>query len=94
MGGVWRYRVAKDEREDKLHFVYARYRSDSPNRRCGLIKIMNEGVDIEEMRRLAHQLLAACNEPIIPLEEYGDEGEDDEEEDDGTGNELWRLGPD
>lgn len=89
MGAFWCYRVAEDETDGKLHFVYARYRSDDPSYRCGLLKIINEGTDIEDMRRLAQQLLAACDEPIIPLEEYGDEEEDEDED-----APLWVLGPD
>lgn len=93
MGGVWRYRVAKDEKEGKLHFVYARYRSSNPTYRCGLTSIFNEGNTVEELRQLAEMLLKACDEPIIPLEEYGDEN-DDEGETNTEDAPLWTLGPD
>jgi hypothetical protein len=78
--GAWRYRVAKDGKEGKLHFVYARYDTVDPNRRRGMIGIFNEGNDVADMRQLAQQLLAACNEPIIPLEEYRDEGSEEDED--------------
>jgi hypothetical protein len=81
MGGAWRYRVAKDDK-GKLHFVFARYDTSDPNHRCGLTGILNEGDDIEGMRRLAQQLQAACDDPIIPLEEYGDEDADEDTEGD------------
>ena len=84
MGGWWQYRVARDT-EGKLHFVFARYRADDPRQRCGMFGgIFNEGVTIEEMRRLARELSAACDNPIIDMTEYGREpGEDDDLSDDG-----------
>jgi hypothetical protein len=93
MGACWRYRVAKDEKDGKLHFVYARYRSDDPTYRCGIVGIVNEGGSIEDMRQLAQSLLQACEEPIIPLEERGDEADPDEDEDPDEDS-LWRLDTD
>jgi hypothetical protein len=57
MSGTWRYRVAKDDKEGKLHFVDARYDTVDSTHRCGLLGIINEGNDIEDMRRLAQKLL-------------------------------------
>jgi hypothetical protein len=82
MGSIWRYRVVKDEEAGKLRFVAARYRSEAPTDRRGLAGILNAGDDIEDMRRLARQLLAACDEPVIPMEAEGDEGGDEAEEED------------
>ena len=67
MGGAWCYRVAKDE-NNKLHFVFARYDTVNPSHRCGMTGIFNEGNNIEDMRQLARSLLAACDDPVIPLE--------------------------
>jgi hypothetical protein len=98
MGGVWRYRVPKDAENNKLHFVYARYRSEDPSRRCGLTDILNEGNSLEDLGRLAQQLLAACDAPIIPLEEFGEEGSEEgrgeEDVEETELEELSRLGPD
>jgi hypothetical protein len=67
---VWRYRVARDD-SGKLHFVFARYRPEDLQCRCGLLpSIFNEGRTIQEMQWLAQQLLDACEEPIIPMTEY------------------------
>ena len=80
LGGFWQYRVARDD-AGRLHFVYARYRPEDERYRCGLIQgILNEGRDIEDMRRLAQQLLCACAEPIISMAEYGQEGDSDSDD--------------
>jgi hypothetical protein len=74
---VWRYRVAQDD-AGKLHFVFARYRPEDMQCRCGLIPtILNEGRNIEDMRQLARQLLCACKEPVIPMTEHGWEDDPD-----------------
>lgn len=87
---AWCPRVARDE-DGKLHFVYARYRPEDMRQRCGMVGIggvFNDGKTIEDMRRLAQQLLNACDQPIINMTEYeyepaeeGDEEDEDDEDD-------------
>jgi hypothetical protein len=70
MGGAWRYRVARDDK-GKLHFVFARYDVAEPGERRGMVGgIFNEGDTIEDMRRLIRELEAACDTPIINLNQY------------------------
>ena len=80
MGAAWRHRVARDEK-GTLHFVYARYRSESPEYRSGMTGPCLAGETIDEMREHARNLLAACDEPIISTAEQEDESGDDEDED-------------
>jgi hypothetical protein len=81
MGAAWRHRVARDE-EGTLHFVYARYRSDSPGYRSGMTSPLLAGETIDEMREHARSLIAACDEPIISTAEQEDESGDCEEDED------------
>jgi hypothetical protein len=81
MGAAWRHRVARDEK-GILHFVCARYRSESPEYRSGITGPWLAGKTIDEMREHARSLLAACDEPIISTAEHEDEsGDYDEDED-------------
>jgi hypothetical protein len=81
--GAWRYRVAKDD-NNKLHFVFARYDDVDRHVRRGIVPgvALNEGNTVDDMRRLAQSLLAACNEPIISLEPNAVEPHDDDEGED------------
>jgi hypothetical protein len=81
---VWRHRVAMDA-DGALHFVFARYDDVDEYYRCGMSGILNTGNTVEEMRRLAAALDAACDEPVIPMEPHGQEPSDvDEDEDDAA----------
>lgn len=80
--GAWRPRVARDDK-GKLHLVYARYDDGDPYARCGMASIsgvFNEADTIDQMKRYAQRLVEACGEPIIPMEEYGIEPNDEDEE--------------
>lgn len=78
MGALWRHRIARDDK-GKLHFVYARYRSDDLGYRCGMYpNINNTGNSVEDMRQLVHELEAACRDPVIEMTETGDEPNEDD----------------
>lgn len=84
---AWSHRMVRDEK-GKLHFAALQFRpgEDEPS---GVIGIFNVGDNIEDMRRLAGELLEACEEPIYDLQKTPEE--DDDLVDDG---ERSRLDPD
>jgi hypothetical protein len=84
MSGAWSYRLVRDA-NDKLHFAWVRFRPHESHV-SGVIATGIEGADVEDMRRLANELLVACNQGII-----GSDGEDpDCENDDDTVEEsVW-----
>jgi hypothetical protein len=90
---AWRHRVARDC-DGKLHFVFARYDTSDPRYRCGMLDIFNEGSTLDDMRRLVHELEAACNHPIIEMTETGFESDEDADEDEDANFRLSDLGPD
>jgi hypothetical protein len=65
----WSHRLVRDKL-GKLHFACVRFR-EFESCMSGMMGINNEGENIEEMRRLAKELLIACERAII-----GPDGED------------------
>jgi hypothetical protein len=80
MSGTWQHRLVRDK-EGKLHFAFVRFRPEERHV-SGCIDIFNEGADVEEMRGLARELLAACDQGII-----GPDGKDPDYDDDENENE-------
>jgi hypothetical protein len=66
---AWSHRLVRDK-DGKLHFAWVRF-SRVESRASGIALIRNEGQDVDEMRRLARELLSACDQGII-----GEDGED------------------
>jgi hypothetical protein len=77
----WRYRVAKDDK-GKFRFVTARYDDVDEYARRGLIpQIAHNYADtVDQLRWLARQLLAACDQPVISMAEFETEPREDEDE--------------
>jgi hypothetical protein len=72
MSGTWRPRVARDA-TGRLHFVYARYRYAEPRQRCGISSKLDAFAtagSVDGLRAFARGLLAACEEPVIPMTEF------------------------
>lgn len=81
MGGAWTHRVVRDEK-GKLHFACVRFRP-LESTISGATGIWNEGNDIDGLRRLAQELLDACDLGIIDLQSGEDpDADDDDDEDD------------
>jgi hypothetical protein len=87
MGGAWSHRLVRGE-DGKLHFAYVRFRHMESSV-SGTVSIMNEGDDVDDMRRLAQELLAACDRGII-----GHDGEDPDQQEEPDEDCVAYLGPD
>lgn len=78
MAGAWRHRVVKDEK-GRLHFAALRFRP-LENTPSGIVSIFNDGANIEDMRQLTLELLAACDERIIDADHLTDDEQNDGED--------------
>ena len=81
--GAWNHRIVKSE-DGKLHFAYVRFRylEDCIS---GATGIYNSGETVEDMRKLANELLHACDAGIIDMANGRDpdaENDDDDNDDD------------
>jgi hypothetical protein len=76
-----RYRVPKDDK-GKFHFVTARYDDVDEYARRGLIPEVahNYAGTVDQLRWLARQLLAACDQLVISMAEFETEPRKDEDE--------------
>jgi hypothetical protein len=77
---VWMYRVARDDKTNTLHFVYARYRPEDMRQRCGMASPILDDSTIDGLRNIARQLLNACDQPIISMAEHKYEESEDYED--------------
>ena len=88
MGGAWGHRIVKDDK-GKLHFAAVRFRP-MESTISGATDIWNAGDTIEDMRKLAAELTAACDRSVIDLATGVDpdaEDEDEDEDEEGVVNE-------
>jgi hypothetical protein len=63
---AWSHRIVRDEK-GLLHFAAVRFR-EFEGKASGILGIFNEGKDVEAMRRLAQELLSACDQGILDVD--------------------------
>jgi hypothetical protein len=83
---AWSHRLVRDK-DGKLHFAFVRFR-EFESCASGIEPIWNEGKDVDEMQRLARELLSACDRGII-----GPDSEDPDYQDEDYRDGSPRLWP-
>jgi hypothetical protein len=83
MSGAWSHRIVKDE-NGKLHFAYVRFRpfEDNISGIIAPLSINNVGDTVDELRKLAQQLLDACDEGIIGPDGHDPDADAEDEDED------------